>query len=74
MEIQEQVLPQGRRVNQLLDFMGCTANIVYIQRSTEKVFIANLGDSKALYLLDENQNKTFIQLSKTHELGDPLEQ
>lgn len=30
MQIQERILPQGSRVNQLLDFMGCTANICYI--------------------------------------------
>lgn len=29
--------------------MGCTANIAYFDEENSKVFIANLGDSKAMY-------------------------
>ena len=28
-ETQEMILPQGIRVNKILDFMGCTGNVVY---------------------------------------------
>lgn len=69
-QIQEKILPRGSRVNPLLDFMGCTANVCYIQRKSGKVFVANLGDSKAMHFQKESDQSRIVQVCKMHQLSD----
>ena len=58
--------------------MGCTANVCYIEKSTGKAYIANLGDSRSVYCkYDNTENVQSIKvepLSKNHSPGDPEEQ
>ena len=48
-QLQEKIFPIGNKVNPILDFVGTTANICYIQRTTNRAFICNLGDSKTMH-------------------------
>lgn len=48
--LQQERLPMGDRVNPGLAFIGCTANICYIRRQTNQFFVANLGDSRSMYM------------------------
>lgn len=44
--------------------MGCTANIAYFDDENDRVFVANLGDSKAMYCkFDKTSGEMeFVQL------------
>ena len=32
----------------MLDAIGCTSNVVYIDKSKKKIFVANAGDSRCV--------------------------
>ena len=34
--------------DQMLDSIGCTSNVVYVNYSLKKVFVANAGDSRSV--------------------------
>ena len=55
--------------NQCTDSSGSCAIIVLI--INDSCYIANLGDSRALYSLDDGKN--FYQLSRDHKPNDPME-
>lgn len=55
--------------NQCLDSSGSCAIIVLI--INDSCYIANLGDSRALYSLDDGKN--LYQLSRDHKPNDPIE-
>ena len=68
------MLPQGDKVNEILDFMGCTANICYIENKSGKVYCANLGDSKAMHFQSVGKTSQIEQLNTIHCINDPIEQ
>ena len=55
--------------NKCIDSSGSCAIIVLI--INDSCYIANLGDSRALYSLDDGKN--FYQLSRDHKPNDPME-
>ena len=55
--------------NQIIDSSGSCAIIILI--INDSCYIANLGDSRALYSFDDG--KKFYQLSRDHKPNDPLE-
>ena len=58
-----------QRYNQCIDSSGSCAIVVLI--INDSCYIANLGDSRALYSLDDGKN--FYQLSRDHKPNDPIE-
>jgi serine/threonine protein phosphatase PrpC len=52
---------------------GSTAIIAIIDKETKKLFIVNLGDSRAI-LIKPRKRKPFEQLSTDHTASNPLEQ
>ena len=46
----------------MLDFVGCTANLIYIHNSANRFFAVNLGDSKAMHYLKTNDKIEIKQL------------
>jgi protein phosphatase 2C family protein 2/3 len=55
--------------NQCIDSSGSSAIIILI--INDSCYIANLGDSRALYSADEGIQ--FFQLSRDHKPNDPIE-
>ena len=55
--------------NQIIDSSGSCAIIILI--INDSCYIANLGDSRALYSFDDG--KKFFQLSRDHKPNDPIE-
>ena len=55
--------------NQIIDSSGSCAIFVLILN--DSCYIANLGDSRALYSFDDG--KKFFQLSRDHKPNDPIE-
>ena len=55
--------------------LGCTANLVYIDTTSGKAFIANLGDSRSMYCkFDKGRKKSQVRtLSIDHKPEDPQE-
>ena len=60
-ELQKNIFPRGNCNNIQLDFMGCTANICYLQSRTNKVFTANLGDSMTMHYHSDRKNKSHVK-------------
>ena len=54
---------------------GCTANIVYLDSTSGKAFVANLGDSRCMFCeYDKKTRRAHVQpLSIDHKPEDPLE-
>ena len=62
----------------MVQLTGCTANVCYIEKSTGKAYVANLGDSRSVYckyikMYDNVQSTKVEPLSKDHHPGDPEE-
>ena len=55
--------------NQIIDSSGSFSIFVLILN--DSCYIANLGDSRALYSFDDG--KKFFQLSRDHKPNDPIE-
>ena len=52
-KFEEEFLPKLKQMShnfeeKSLDFVGCTANICYLENKTGKAIVANLGDSRAV--------------------------
>ena len=58
-----------------LEFVGCTANVCYLENETGKAYVANLGDSRAVYCRShpEGGASDIIPLSVDHKPNDPAE-
>ena len=61
----------------MFDFVGCTANVCYIEQASGKAYVANLGDSRSVSCntnaADYEKDFTVVALSNDHIPGDPVE-
>lgn len=53
----------------MLDAVGCTANVVYINRSTKKIYVANAGDSRCVM----SKGGKAVEMSIDHKPNDEKE-
>lgn len=50
----------------MLDAVGCTANVVYIDKDNKKIYVANAGDSRCVL----SRNKKAVEMSIDHKPTD----
>ena len=53
----------------MLDAVGCTSNVVFIDKENRKIYVANAGDSRCVL----SRNKKAVEMSKDHKPNDPIE-
>lgn len=53
----------------MLDSVGCTANVVYIDKSAKKIYVANAGDSRCVM----SKNGKAVEMSVDHKPNDEKE-
>ena len=53
----------------MLDAIGCTSNVVYIDRSKKKVYVANAGDSRCVMGADGEA----VEMSIDHKPDEKVE-
>ena len=56
--------------SQDLLFQGCTACVCFIDKYTNKAYVANLGDSRALYTKANTEYLDLKSLSRDHKPAD----
>jgi len=47
----------------MLDAVGCTANVVYINKKTKKIYVSNAGDSRCVM----SKNGKAVEMSIDHK-------
>ena len=53
----------------MLDAVGCTSNVVYIDKENKKIYVANAGDSRCVL----SKNKKAVEMSVDHKPNDDVE-
>ena len=50
----------------MLDSIGCTANVIYIDRKAKKIYVSNAGDSRCVM----GKAGKDVEMSKDHKPED----
>ena len=50
----------------MLDSIGCTANVIYIDRKAKKIYVSNAGDSRCVM----GKNGKSVEMSIDHKPED----
>lgn len=53
----------------MLDAVGCTSNVIFIDKENKKIYVANAGDSRCVL----SRNKKAVEMSKDHKPTDDSE-
>lgn len=53
----------------MLDSIGCTANVIYIDKKMKKIFVSNAGDSRCVM----GKNGKSVEMSIDHKPEDQTE-
>ena len=53
----------------MLDAVGCTANVIYLDKTAKKIYVANAGDSRCTLC----KNGKAVEMSIDHKPNDPIE-
>lgn len=53
----------------MLDAVGCTSNVIFIDKENRKIYVANAGDSRCVL----SRNKKAVEMSKDHKPTDEIE-
>jgi protein phosphatase 1G len=53
----------------MLDSVGCTSNVIYIDKEKKKIYVANAGDSRCVM----SRNKKAVEMSIDHKPNDEIE-
>lgn len=53
----------------MLDAVGCTSNVIFIDKENKKIYVANAGDSRCVL----SKNKKAVEMSKDHKPHDAEE-
>jgi len=53
----------------MLDAVGCTANVVYINKKLKKIYVSNAGDSRCVM----SKNGKAVEMSIDHKPNDRIE-
>lgn len=53
----------------MLDSVGCTSNVIYIDKAAKKIYVANAGDSRCVMC----KNGKAVEMSIDHKPNDEIE-